>query len=244
MIDGAFAGGALVAWILVTVCDGRNDSDSDSEGTFGVIADGGGRWGSHIKSLTVISDKWEDACMEAHIAEAGAPLLAKTGFGRIFEGMYQGSMVGAGPNVFAVWPYVIAHMRAHAEHGALVELNPKLLGFIFGTTEPEVEAAIEYLCKADPRSRSKAEDGRRLVRLGEFLYRVVNGAGYLAVRRGQDARFNHALRQARYSKKKRAKGPTEKERQFEKALAEGDEAEADRIVGSDLPGADNGTMGA
>lgn len=174
-----------------------------------------------------------------NINEAGSPVLAKSGFGRIFETMYQGSMVGAGPNVFAVWPYVIAHMRAHPEHGALVELNPKLLAFIFGTDEKEVEAAIDYLCAPDKASRSKAEEGRRLIKMGTFLYRVVNGAGYLAIRKKEDERFSHARRQARYESKRRRKSQVEaqndeREKRFIEAVNNGDECQADRIAAEGL----------
>lgn len=172
--------------------------------------------------------------MQTNINEAG-PVMTRSGFGRIFEAMYEGSMVGAGPHVFAVWPYVIAHMRGHAEYGALVELNPKLLGFILGAKEGDVAEAIDYLCAPDNGSRTKAEEGRRLVKLGQFLYRVVNGAGYLAIRRAEDKRFAHANRQVRYEAKKKARKSSRpvksaNEIAVEKADAAGDQAGATRIA--------------
>lgn len=176
--------------------------------------------------------------MEPNINEA-KPVRKITGFGRIFESMYQGSMVGAGPDVFAVWPYVIAHMRAHAEHGALVELNPKLLAFILGASEAQIEKAINFLCDQDPDSRSKAEDGKRLVRMGQFVYRVVNGAEYMAVRAKEDARFKHAERQKRYrgnqSRKRQIRVENEsREARFVEAHKNGDEALADKIAAEGL----------
>jgi hypothetical protein len=188
----------------------------------------------------------------ANINEAAPLTLAKNGFGRIFETMYQGSMVGAGPNVFALWPYVIAHMRGHSEYGALVELNPVLLGFIFGTKESDVEAAIDYLCSPDPKSRTPTEDGRRLVKMGQFLYRVVNGACYLALRKKEDARFSHAVRQSRYEAKRKIhktkaqiRAANEaREKRFVDAVNNGDESSADRIAAEGLPsgGAANGNL--
>lgn len=91
-------------------------------------------------------------------------------------------MIGAGSAVFAVWGYVIANQRPDRTVGSQVELNPKLLAFILGEKEKVVEDAIAFLCAPDSKSRTKAEQGRRLVRLGEFTYRVVNGAKYLAIR--------------------------------------------------------------
>lgn len=94
-------------------------------------------------------------------------------YGKHFQSAYTGSMIGAGTDVFAVWGYVIAH----AVNG-YVEINPALLKPIFGVSDKRVVAAIEYLCNADPNSRTPDEDGRRLVREGQFLYRVVNHIQY------------------------------------------------------------------
>lgn len=104
-------------------------------------------------------------------------------YGRHFESMYSGSMIGAGAPVFAVWGYVIAHMKPpHFD----VELNPKLLAFILGEPECEIESALVTLTSPDPRSRSKTEDGRRLLKKGEYLYHVVNGETYNAIRNEEE----------------------------------------------------------
>jgi hypothetical protein len=128
-------------------------------------------------------------------------------YGKIFESLYEGSMVGAGAVVFAVWGYVIAHMRADGRpgqrHDAQVDLNPKLLGFIIGEPEAEVEKAIEWLCAPDPRSRTHDEDGKRLVKVGQYSYRVVNGAKYMDIRDGEERReyFREAKRKERAMEK-------------------------------------------
>jgi hypothetical protein len=108
-------------------------------------------------------------------------------FGKIFNSMYTGSMVGVGPMVFAVWPYVLANMEPVG--GVMeVELNPKLMGLVFGCSEEEVAGAIRVLCEPDERSRSKEEGGRRLVKVGEYSYRVVNGMKYRDIRNREERR--------------------------------------------------------
>jgi hypothetical protein len=109
-------------------------------------------------------------------------------YGKIFESLYRGSMVGAGTTMFAVWPYVIANMRADSVMGAQVDLNPKLLAFILGTDESDVRKTIDRLCSTDDQSTSKKEDGRRLIKIGEFTYRVVNGASYMEIRNEEERR--------------------------------------------------------
>ncbi len=94
-------------------------------------------------------------------------------YGKHFESMYTGSMIGSGAEVFAVWGYVIANRRKD-----LVELNPVLLAFVLGEPIERICDAIETLCSPDPKSRTKEEDGRRLIKEGEYLYRVVNARRY------------------------------------------------------------------
>lgn len=58
-------------------------------------------------------------------------------YGKSFESMYEGSMIGAGINVFAVWNYIITKGRK-----GFVEINPKLLAFTLGGTEADVVSAL------------------------------------------------------------------------------------------------------
>lgn len=96
-----------------------------------------------------------------------------SGYGKHFESMYTGSMRGAGPDVFAVWGYAFSHAR-----NGTVELNPDVVAFFIGMSAARAQRAIEFLCQPDARSRTKDEDGRRLIREGEFLYRVVTHRKY------------------------------------------------------------------
>lgn len=122
-------------------------------------------------------------------------------FGKHFESLYEGSMIGSGAVVFAVWGYVIAKMKPDLVVGAQVRLNPKLLGVILGEEERRVKEAIEYLCGPDPKSTTKTAGGRRLIQLGEYDYQVVNGAKYRAIRNEEQRRLQNRIAQAKHRKK-------------------------------------------
>lgn len=159
-----------------------------------------------------------------------------TSFGKHDARMYTGSMVGKGAIVFAVMGYVIANQRPGREEPEklFVEMNPELLAFILGEDRDKVAAAIEFLCAPDARSRTKAEEGRRLVRLGEFLFWVVNGRLYRSM--GNPGRRREQWRESqRKTRKKKSRGATASERQFVEAHNNGDVAAADRIVEQSLP---------
>ncbi len=118
-------------------------------------------------------------------------------YGKCFESMYEGSMIGAGINVFAVWNYIITKAR-----GGAVEVNPKMLAFTLGGTEKQVEDALEFLQRPDPSSRSKEEGGRRLIREGQFQYRLVNWERYQNIRNLSEKREYNRVKQAEYRAKK------------------------------------------
>lgn len=141
-------------------------------------------------------------------------------YGKVFETMYTGSMVGKGALTFAVWGYVIAMMRPDRVVGAQVELNPKLLDTILGEPEAEIIEVINRLCEPDPESRTKTEGGRRLVRLGQFSYRVVNGQHYRQIRTEEERReyMRNWMRDKRSKLKKIKNVPSLAEQQ---ACAEG-----------------------
>ena len=109
-------------------------------------------------------------------------------------------MIGAGLNVFAVWNYCIAKNRS-----GVVELNPKLLAFVLGGKEAEICSAIEKLCSPDPASRSKECGGRRLVKEGEYQYKMVNWAAYDSCRSGEDLREYRRRKQAEWRARQKVK---------------------------------------
>ena len=129
------------------------------------------------------------------------------GYGKVFGSMYTGSMLGAGPVVFAVWSYVIAHVGRDSR----LEINPDLLAAMIGCEAEDIEIALEYLTAPDPKSRSKKEDGRRLLYEGGFTYFVVNYEEY----RDMVSRADNARRQQEW----RARQQEEKEEEPKKAPA-------------------------
>ena len=146
-------------------------------------------------------------------------------YGKHFASMYEGSLYGSGAVVFAVWGYVIACQVPDREHGSVVTLNARKLADTLGEEVADVESAIEFLCRPDERSTTKEDEGRRLVKLGEFEYRVVNGAKYRAIRDEEERR-----RQSREAQRRlRARGAnTLKKRIFPPAGTPAAEAAAQK----------------
>jgi hypothetical protein len=147
-------------------------------------------------------------------------------YGKSYESMYEGSMVGAGINVFAVWNYIITKNRC-----GYIEINPKLLAMILGGEESEVVSALNFLQKPDPASRSKAEQGRRIIKEGQFQYRVVNWEYYQRIRNEADRREYNRVKQRQYRQKhKTASGPLAGETPYVRAAENGaSQEELDRM---------------
>lgn len=123
-------------------------------------------------------------------------------YGKHFASMYTGSMVGAGFGPYAVMGYVIANQAPDKQVGFQVELNVKILAATFGEPEEYVQKAIDYLCAPDPETRTAGEEGRRLVKIGTYAYRVVNGAHYHAIRNEEQRREQNRQAQAKFRSKK------------------------------------------
>lgn len=138
-------------------------------------------------------------------------------------------MVGAGAVTFAVMGYVIAKQVPDRVVGSQVELNPKLLAFILGEPEEKVAHAIGVLCSPDAKTRTQGEEGRRLVKIGEYSYRVVNGAKYRAIRDEESRRTQN--REAKRRQRTKPKStPLRREGDFVKAVENGDEEQAEKIL--------------
>lgn len=136
-------------------------------------------------------------------------------------------MYGAGTTVFAVWGYVIANTV-----DSRVELNPKLLASVLGTTPEAIADAIDALCKPDPLSRNGAAEGRRLQQEGTFQYRVTSHEIYRAMRNEEERREYNRLKQ-RESRAKRAVKRNVNDGQQMSALSAHTEAEADTETNTD-----------
>jgi hypothetical protein len=155
-------------------------------------------------------------------------------YGKIFEKMFTGSMMGTGALSFAVWSYVLAHQRPNGKERDkfYVEMNATLVAFVIGEKEPDVVGIIEKFCAPDKASRRKEHDGRKLLQVGEYLYEVVNGAYYDRLMRDMERTEENRKRMAKWREKKAKKGkPSPGETAYVKALENGaSEAELDRIV--------------
>lgn len=127
-------------------------------------------------------------------------------YGKHFAGMYEGSMVGKGAIVFALMGYVISNMkcawvgegRAKLVTKGTITLNATVLAAVLGEAVGDVKLGIEVLCSPDPESRTKEEEGRRLVKEGEFEYRVVNAPYYQNLKNKEDEREKSKIRQQHY----------------------------------------------
>ena len=146
-------------------------------------------------------------------------------YGKFFASTFTGSMFGAGPEVFAVWGYVIANTV-----NSSVELNPVMLAAVIGSSPERVESAITFLCRPDPLSRNKDCDGCRLVYESAFQYHVVSHALYRAIRNEDDRREYNRQKQAE-SRARRKKTKASKQRVIDSqslsAMSAHTEAEAD-----------------
>lgn len=113
-------------------------------------------------------------------------------------------MVGAGAHVFAVMGYVISHQQPDCDYGGTVRLNAEILATILGEPLERVQSAIDYLCAPDPISTTPEKEGRRLVKIGQFDYQVVNFAKYFAIKNEADRRQANRDRQAKHRAKKKS----------------------------------------
>lgn len=151
-------------------------------------------------------------------------------YGKHYESMYDGSMYGAGLNVFAVWGYVISHARE-----GRIELLPRKLADTLGGTVDEVRAALDFLCSPDPESRNKDHEGRRLVLEGEFQYFMPSWEHYQKMMNEADRREYNRLakrreRAAKAAKKSKKNAPITGEGVAIRADGRGDQETFDRIA--------------
>jgi hypothetical protein len=162
-------------------------------------------------------------------------------FGKHFASMYSGSLFGKSASVFAVWGYIISTMRPSRKDGqCYVELNPTLLAATFAATTEDMLAAINDLCSPDPRSRSKSDEGRRIVPLdpemhvGPMQFRVVNGSKYRALRDEEERRTY--LREAKRKERASTTSETVNHGQPRSSQEEVDVEVEEEEPTTDLPG--------
>jgi hypothetical protein len=156
-------------------------------------------------------------------------------YGKIYAMAFSGSMFGKPAVYWAVWAYVIAcQVPRDSSEGSdmVVEINPAVLAAMFGCRVVEVEKVLDYLCRGDGKSRTKVEGGRRLIREGQFTFKVVNGRKYRDMAGVERRREINRLAARRYRAK--VKGMLPGEAAHMRAVEAGDEEGAQRVIESHL----------
>jgi hypothetical protein len=116
-------------------------------------------------------------------------------YGKHFASMYEGSMVGAGAVVFAVWGYCISKGDPDTH---TILLNPSLLGPILGEPVESITKAIDFLTSPDPNSKNPAHNGRRLLHESGYLYFMVSHEDYRNMKTMDDVREYERQRKQKY----------------------------------------------
>jgi hypothetical protein len=106
------------------------------------------------------------------------------GYTPVFDTVFDGTLCGKWP-VLPVWLSILplADWRGH------IDMTPEAIAARTGWPMDLLLQGIEALCAPDPRSRSKGEDGRRLVLIDDrrdWGWRVVNIQVYRDKASGQD----------------------------------------------------------
>ena len=124
-------------------------------------------------------------------------------YGKFFDTTFTGSMMAAGADVFAVWGYVIANtIQSH------VELNPRLLAAVIGSTPERMQQAVDYLCAPDAQSRNDAHEGRRLVPDGQYQFFVPSHERYRSIMNADDRREYNRVKKRESRERKSSVKPS------------------------------------
>lgn len=108
-------------------------------------------------------------------------------YAKVFKSMYDGSMYGAGPVIFATWIWILTH----CDQDGFVEINPKMLAPMIGTDEDQIIMALDYLKAPDSDSRTPVLEGRRIEKIGPYLHQVVNYEKYRKLASLEDRRVQN-----------------------------------------------------
>lgn len=107
-------------------------------------------------------------------------------YGKTFTTLWEGSMVG-----LADAQLVFIFLFCHCDLEGFVEAHPSILSAKTGIPLDRVRAALDLLQAPDPNSRSKAEEGRRIIPLNADRiagWKVVNYEYYRSLRKADDRR--------------------------------------------------------
>lgn len=105
------------------------------------------------------------------------------GYTPVFDSVFKGSLYGKWPDTAAwICMLALADWRGH------IDITPEAIAGMTGMPLPELMGCIERFCQPDPRSRSQAEEGRKLVPIDvnrDWGWRVVNIQKYREKARDQ-----------------------------------------------------------
>jgi hypothetical protein len=129
------------------------------------------------------------------------------GYTPAFDSIYTGTLYGKWPTA-AVWASLLPLVDVRGE----INLTPEAIAGMTGWPLDLLRAGLAELCEPDMRSRSKAEDGRRLVLIDptrDWGWRVVNVSLYRAKAAGlnQVADGRNAEKVRRYKERHRQTPP-------------------------------------
>lgn len=105
-------------------------------------------------------------------------MITGGGYAPVFQSVFRGTLCGRWPDL-PVWLTLLPLMDSRGE----IDMTHEAIAALTGWPIELLRQAIAALEQPDPRSRSQAEEGRRLVRLEagrDWGWRVVNHAMYRA----------------------------------------------------------------
>lgn len=94
------------------------------------------------------------------------------GYTPVFDSVFKGSLYGKWPDT-AAWVCMLALADARGE----IDITPEAIAGMTGMPLADLLSCIKRFCEPDPRSRSQAEQGRKLVPIDpnrDWGWRVVN----------------------------------------------------------------------
>jgi len=116
-------------------------------------------------------------------------------YGKVFEQMYHGSMVVSG------WEAIVTMQQliVLADREGVVDMTNWAISNLTTIPLDIIDKGLEALSKPDPHSRSKEEEGRRIVLLDpsrQWGWRLVNYKYYAGLASKEDKREKDAIRLA------------------------------------------------
>jgi hypothetical protein len=143
------------------------------------------------------------------------------GYVPLFGSLTTGTLCGRWPDV-GLWPIVLSLTDQHG----VVDVTPDYLALVTGLAVGEVTACMQRFCETDPRSRSSAEGGARLVLVDaehrSWGWRVVN-----------HGKYRDKARKAAYDADRTESGRDAERKRTERAASRKTEARPD--VSRDVP---------